>query len=239
MTAILDPVKGKVVLLTGATGAVGGAVARSLLERGARVALAARQSWQVAKLYDSFGRDRVLCGYVATNDSEAAAGFVKGATDALGPIDALIAANGAFAASAAGKDKAGELQSLLDANLLAGTNLARALVGRMQQRRAGRMVFIGSDAVGHGGVGMTNYVTSKAALHEYVRALATELRTCPVRAVALVPGTIDTEANRAAMPSADRTAWAPLESVVAALLHLAFAPLPPDSGPLYPMASLR
>jgi NAD(P)-dependent dehydrogenase (short-subunit alcohol dehydrogenase family) len=214
-------------------------VARALLERGARIAVVARQSWQVAKVYEALGRDRILCGHVATNDSEAAAGFVKGATDALGPIDALIAANGAFSANPAGKDKAGEMQSLLDANLLAGTNLARALVGRMLQRRAGRLVFIGSEAVGHAGAGMSNYCASKAALHEYVRALAMELRTGPVRAVALVPGTIDTEANRAAMPQADRSTWAPIESVVAALLHLALAPLPQDSGPLYPLASLR
>lgn len=239
MPANLDHLEGKVVLLSGATGAVGGAIARALLARGARLAVVARQSWQVAKVYEVLGRDRVLCGHVATSDSEAAAGFVKGATDALGPIDALIAANGAFAANPVGKDKAGELQSMLDANLLAGTNLARALVGRMLQRRAGSLVFIGSEAVGHGGAGLSNYLASKAALHEYVRALAMELRTGPVRAVALIPGTIDTDANRKAMPAADRSTWAPVESVVAAILHLAFAPLPQDSGPLYPLNSLR
>lgn len=239
MAAELDYAKGKVVLLAGATGAIGGAVARSLLAHGARIAVAARQPWQVAKLQDALGRDRVLCGHVATEDSEAAAGFVKGATDALGPIDALIATNGAFSMAHAGKDKAGELQSLLESNLLAGANLARAVLSRMQQRRAGRLVFVGSAAVGHGGVGMSNYLASKAALHEYVRALAVELATGPVRAVALLPGTVDTEANRAAMPTADRSSWQSMDVVVSGLLQLALGPLPRDPGPLYPVAALR
>ena len=86
---------------------------------------------------------------------------------------------------------------------------------------------------------MANYLASKAALHEYVRALADELRLSPVRAVALLPGTIDTDANRAAMPTADRSAWLAVPTVVEALLRLALGVLPQESGPLYPITALR
>jgi NAD(P)-dependent dehydrogenase (short-subunit alcohol dehydrogenase family) len=233
-----ESLRQKVVLVAGATGAVGGAVAAALLQRGARVALVARHAWQVPKLQLVFGRERVLCGHVGAQDSEAAAGFVKGTWDALGPIDALICANGAFGATAAGKDQAGDLQGLLEANLLTGANLARAVIGRMQRRGAGSLVFVGSDTVGSGGKSMTNYLASKAALHEYVRAMSFELRGSGIRVVALVPGVIDTKANRAAMPLVDPSQWVPLVEVANALLQLAFAPLP-DTGPLYPPTALR
>jgi NAD(P)-dependent dehydrogenase (short-subunit alcohol dehydrogenase family) len=227
-----DNLAEKVVLLGGATGEVGGAVALALRQRGARIAAAVRSPRQVAQLAEALGSDGVLVGSVGAQDGEAAAGFAKGAADALGPIDALICAHGAFAAAEAGQDPAGALAGLLEANLLAPATLARAVVGPMKRRRAGSLVFVGSAAVGSGGRGMTNYLASKAALHEYVRALAHELDGSGLRAVALLPRTIDTPANRQAMPDADRSAWTPLAEVADALLQLAFGPLPPG-GPLY------
>jgi NAD(P)-dependent dehydrogenase (short-subunit alcohol dehydrogenase family) len=225
----------KVVVVGGATGEVGGALVRELRAHGARVGVAVRRAWQVQKVGAAFGNDGILAGCVPTIDGEAAAGFVKGVRDALGPIDALLCANGAFRGTDVGQDAANELQDLLDANLLAGATLARAVVGPMRRRRTGSLVFVGSSGVG--AAGPANYLASKAALHEWVRSLAVQLEGSGVRAAAVLPGTIDTEANRAAMPDADRSAWLPIAAVVQAILAAAFAP--PGPGPLYPLIPAR
>src|SRR5262245_29126279 len=119
---------GRVTLLAGSTGAVGGALAAHLLANGGRVGLAVRKPWQVQSVREAFGANGALVGCVPTGDSEAAAGFVKGVNDALGPIEACVAATGAFAAATIGKDPAGQLAELLDANLYSATGLARAVL---------------------------------------------------------------------------------------------------------------
>lgn len=223
----------QVVLLAGATGAVGKAFASSVLQRGGKVAAAVRRPWQVASLQESLGRDRVLVGCVGPQDGEAAAGFVKGVKDALGPITAYVCTAGHWSGTTVGRDSAGALQELLEANLLTGANLARAVIGALRRQKAGTMTFVGSAAVGSAGA-TANYLASKAALHEYVRALATDLAGSGVRAGAVLPPTIDTAANREAMPDADRSQWISVERVVDALAQHAFGPELPG-GPLYPL----
>lgn len=224
----------QVVLLAGATGAVGKAFAKFVLQHGGKVAAAVRRPWQVAGIVESLGRDRVLAGCVGPQDGEAAAGFVKGVKDALGPITAYVCAAGRWSGAPVGKDSAGALTELLEANLLVGANLARAVVGAMRRRKAGTLTFVGSAAVGGADGAPANYLASKAALHEYVRALAADLAGSGVRAAAVLPPTIDTVANREAMPDADRSAWIPVDRVVEALARHAFGPETPG-GPLYPL----
>ena len=224
----------KVVLLSGATGELGRELTNQLLERGARVALVVRKPWQVDRVREQVGSSDTLVACVPSQDAQAAAGAVKGAEDALGPIESFLCPSGAFAASPIGQDPSGQLQSLLEANLLAGATLARAVVGPMKRRRTGSLVFVGSSAVGSGGAGLANYLASKAALAEWVRALADELNEVGVRAAAVLPGTIDTQANRAAMPDANTADWLPLAAVARAILSCAEGSLS-GSGPLYPL----
>lgn len=225
---------GKVLVVGGSTGHLGRAVVEHALNQGARVAMPVRKPWQVDKVRAQFAGKPVLVGCVPDVDGEAAAGFMKGANDALGPIDALLCCNGAFAFGAIGKDPAGELGELLTANLLSVANLARAAIGPMRRRKQGSIVCVGSAMVGKGGPGTANYLASKAALHEWVRALAVELEGSGVRARAVLPSTIDTPANRAAMPDQDPSLWLPLALVVDAVFAAAFAPS--AAGPLLEVA---
>lgn len=229
-----NELKDHVVVLQGATGALGAAFARHVLTHGGRLAAAVRKPRQVDSLRTALGHDRLLVGVVGPGDSEAAAGFAKGANDALGPVTAYVCTSGAFAASQVGKDPAGELRELLEANVTSAATLARALVPGMRRRKAGSLVFVGSRAVGSGA--FANYLASKAALHEYVRALASELVGTGVRAAAILPDTLDTEANRKAMPDADPAGWTPLAVAVEALTAHAFGP-PRDGGPLFPLSA--
>jgi NAD(P)-dependent dehydrogenase (short-subunit alcohol dehydrogenase family) len=224
---------GKAIVVGGSTGALGGAIVKLALASGARVAAAVRKPWQVDKVKAEHPGATLLVGCVPDTDGEAAAGFAKGANDALGGIDALLCCNGAFAANPIGRDPAGELQELMTANVLSVANLARGAVGLMKRKKRGAIVCVGSAAVGGGGAHLANYLASKAALHEWVRALATELDGTGVRACAIVPGTIDTERNRRAMPDADPSKWLPLEIVARAMFAAAFAPQ--GSGPMFPV----
>lgn len=236
MPANADVVTGKVILLAGATGQLGSALARNLHARGARLGIAVRRPHEVAKVSQALSRERVLVGCVPAQDSEAAAGFAKGVTDALGPIDAMLCAAGAFRQGPIGRDPATELADLLEANLLTPRNLARAVVAPMLRRRAGSLVFVGAAAVGGpGGKGMVNYLASKAALHEWVRALAVEVEDQGVRVAAVLPTIIDTPANRAAMPAADTSKWQSLQQVIDKMVQCAFGE-PGDEGPLYRVA---
>lgn len=225
---------GKVLVVGGSTGHLGRAVVEHALQNGARVAMPVRKPWQVDKVRAQFAGQPVLVGCVPDVDGEAAAGFMKGANDALGPIDALLCCNGAFAHGAIGKDPAGELGELMTANLFSVANLARAAIGPMRRRKQGSIVCVGSAMVGKGGPGTVNYLASKAALHEWMRALAGELQGSGVRAHAVLPGTIDTPANRAAMPDQDPSQWLPLAHVVDVLMFAAFQSN--GAGPLLAVA---
>jgi NAD(P)-dependent dehydrogenase (short-subunit alcohol dehydrogenase family) len=228
-----------VVLLAGATGELGGAFARLVLEHGGKVAAAVRKPWQIEAVRSALGNQRVLVGVVGSTDGEAAAGFVKGACDALGPITAYVSTAGSYRAVPVGKDQANDLQEQLEANLLSSANLARAVLARLRQRR-GSMTFVGSlaaielDAAGDSPA--VHYLASKAALHAYVCALAAQERHNGLRIGAILPGTLATVANRKAMPTADTSQWISLERVCAALASHAFGPTSP-SAPLLPLRS--
>lgn len=227
-----DPalLRGRTVMLSGATGAVGRALVTRLREVGAKLAIAVRKSREVDRLQAELADADVLVGLVEPRDGEAAAGFVKGASDSLGPIDAFVSTAGAFRSAEIGRDKAGDDLMLLEANFLAVHNLVRAVVSPMKRRNTGSLVFTGADAVGSPAPGMALYAASKAALHEYAHALAAELRGTGVRVAVVAPGVVDTEANRDAMPDADRSTWVPVPRLCDALLGAAVGDLPAEAG---------
>lgn len=178
----------RVVLLAGATGRVGEAVAREVLAAGGKVACAVRKPWQVAKVEERLGRERVLVGVVGARDAEAAAGFVKGASDALGPITTFVGAAGMLRSRCPGKEPGGDLDELLEANLHANATLARAVLVGMRRRRAGELRFYGMPEQSSGL--STSSRVSKAALTEYVEALRTDLLGSGIE-VHIVPAPLD------------------------------------------------
>lgn len=218
------------VLVHGASGAVGGELLRQLGALRARVGAVVRRPWQVADVEQALAaadvpRSHQLVAALGDDDSEAAAGLVKGIEDSLGPIAAMVSVAGAFAAGAFGSEPATCAADLWQANFAAPVQLARAVAMPMRRRRTGALVFTGAKVVLESPVpGMALYVASKAALHAFVASLATELDDHGIRVALLAPGTIDTEANRRAMPDADRSKWLSPVTVARRLLQLATTP---------------
>jgi 3-hydroxybutyrate dehydrogenase len=194
-----------VVMLAGATGRFGQSLARAVLADGGRVAAAVRRPWQVAVVQQALGRERVLVGHVAAQDAEAAAGFVKGSRDALGPITTFVGAAGAFAERAPEREPAGDLAAMLEANLLANATLARAVSLTPQERQHGALLFVGAGDLALAG-GSSTFVASKLALLGFVHALATDTAATGLHVGALLPNRVaplaesDVEALVAALP---------------------------------------
>ena len=110
---------------------------------------------------------------------------------------------------------------MLDLNLNSVFSVTKAVVPLMARARYGRVVVIASRAVVPPSGGFIAYTVAKAGVIAFTQALAQETREHGVTVNAVLPSTMDTPANRAAMPSADRSGWVPVESVADAIAVLA------------------
>lgn len=177
-------VASSVVLLAGAADPVGQCFARRVLDAGGRVAAAVTRSWQVDKLRQQLcpndnGCDRLLVGFVAQRDAEAAAGFVKGAKDALGDLTHFVGASVMLRESTLGREPAGDLDQLMDANLYCNATLARAVLPTMRRRKSGSLTFVTApkEAIG---ISVTCRA-SLAASAEFAAGLASDLAAVGLR----------------------------------------------------------
>jgi NAD(P)-dependent dehydrogenase (short-subunit alcohol dehydrogenase family) len=211
------PLTSKVVLITGAHGGLGVAVTNAFLEAGARVAGVAR------KIQNSDFPHANFTGYSAELGSADATRAVVAAVIAKwGSIDVLVHLVGAFAGgqSVAETDDA-TLEQMLEVNLRTAFHVFRAVLPHMRTRQGGRILAIGSRAAAEPQPMIGVYSASKAALVSLVRTVALENKDRGISANVILPGTMDTPANRAAMPGADPTKWVQPIQVASLLVHLA------------------
>ncbi|MFT4840818.1 MAG: NADP-dependent 3-hydroxy acid dehydrogenase YdfG [Candidatus Azotimanducaceae bacterium] len=165
-----------VLLLAGAADPAGQRIASAVLAAGGKVAAAVSRAWQVDKLRESLGADvgsHLLVGVVTAGDAQAAAGFVKGAKDALGVITHFAGASQLLRERVAGREPAGDSDELLAANLNTNATLCRAVLSAMRRRKAGRLLFVAAPDSTEA-LSVTCRV-SLAALAEFAAAIAADL----------------------------------------------------------------
>ena len=214
---------GQTVLVAGGTGGLGRAVTLAFLEEGARVAVTFRRQPEMESLARLAG-DAVafLDGHdVDLSDDNAIANLVERILASHSRLDILVNAVGAWAGGAKfWQAEAAEFDRMLQVNLRTGYALLRAVLPSMLQQRSGAIVNVASRAaVDHAGAA-AGYVASKAAAVAMVDSLAVDLKGTGVRANSILPGIIDTEANRRAMPNADFSKWPTPEAIARAILFL-------------------
>lgn len=213
----------KVAIVTGASGALGGALARRLLGLGAIVETFDRSPESAAgALADLAAGDRLAVRGVDLTDAEAVERAVGEVVERRGRVDHLFATVGGFAFD--GPVESSSLatwERMLDVNLRTALHAVRAVLPAMKARGSGTIVLVGSEASLAGGAKVAAYSASKAALLRLAESLAAECRGSGVRINCVLPGTLDTAANRDAMPDADRSGWVDLDAVVDAMLFLA------------------
>ncbi len=209
------------VLVTGASGALGGAVVKDLLHRGVRVTAVAAEGRgeSAAALGKGGGRLLVLEGNVASIvECER---LCSQAEAALNPLDGIVACAGGWRGGRSlWEAPEAELDDMMNRNFRSAFYTLRAGVHRMVNRRHGRLVAVASEAALRAPANAAAYAISKAAVVQTVKALAEELRGTGVVVNCIAPGTIDTPANRAANPGADPTRWVALEAAVSAVRML-------------------
>ena len=220
---------GRVALVTGGTGALGQAVVARLLAGGARVWVPwvdeREQAALVARIAPAAasGLVTVPCDVLR---EEALAGLVDDLVAREGAVHALITTVGGFAGGALVDTDRATWDRMLALNLTSAFAAARTVVPRLLAAGEGRVVTVASRAVVPPAAGFIAYTVAKAGVITLTQALAEETRGRGVTVNAVLPSTMDTPANRAAMPDADRRGWVPVEAVAAAIAYL----VGPDAG---------
>lgn len=209
--------KGKVVLVTGANGGLGTHVTQAFLSAGATVVGTSRKIQQA-----DFGSPdfTAMPGEISTY--EGAKTLVDQVVGRFGKLDVLAHTVGGFAGgpSVADTDEA-TFQRMLDLNLNSVFHILRAAIPVLRGTGNGRLIAIGSRAALEPGAGVGAYSASKAAMVSLIRTVALENKDAGLRANVILPGTMDTSANRQAMPNADFSKWVQPTSVASLVTWLA------------------
>lgn len=181
---------GRKALITGATGGLGGAIAKALHAQGASVALSGTRVEALEALASELGSDRVHV--VATNlaEKEAVEALVPAAEAALGGLDILVNNAGITRDNLFMRMKDDDWDAVIAVNLTAAFRLSRAAVKGMMRRRHGRIVNIGSVVGTTGNPGQGNYAAAKAGLVGLTKALAAEVASRNITVNCIAPGCI-------------------------------------------------
>jgi len=182
---------GKTALVTGASGAIGGAIARALHAQGAAVVLSDMRREGMDALAGELG-ERVYVCVAELRDPAAPDALVAAAEAAAGPLTILINNAGITRDMLAIRMKDEDWQLVLDVDLTAPFRLSRAALKGMLRRRAGRIVSIASIVGATGNPGQANYAAAKAGLSGMSKALAQEVASRGITVNLVAPGFVAT-----------------------------------------------
>jgi NAD(P)-dependent dehydrogenase (short-subunit alcohol dehydrogenase family) len=208
---------GAVVLIVGANGGLGTSTTRTFLEAGVKVVGVARH------ISDSeFPNANFSAVSFEVSSGETARKLVDEVVARWGRLDALVHLAGAFAGGKPLEETDDAmLDAMLNVNFRSAFHMIRAALPQMHRQGSGRIVAIGSRAAAEPQALTAAYAASKAALVSLIRTVAKENANRDISANIVMPGTMDTPANRAAMPGADFSKWVQPVQVAKLILHLA------------------
>ncbi|HUK58007.1 MAG TPA: 3-oxoacyl-[acyl-carrier-protein] reductase [Stellaceae bacterium] len=180
---------GRTALVTGASGAIGGAIARALHGAGAKVLLAGTRRAALDQLSAELGDGtHVATGDLA--DPATAETLVKAAEDAMGQLDVLVNNAGMTRDGLILRMKDEDWLKVLEVDLSAAFRLSRAALRGMVRRRWGRIISVGSVVGATGNPGQANYAAAKAGLVGLTKAVAAEVASRGITANCIAPGFI-------------------------------------------------
>ena len=222
---------GKIILITGATGGLGGAVSRAFLNRNATVVGVSGSGKPVAT---ERGKYAAVSADLTTTEGVNHA--VAAALSEAQRLDAVVHILGGFAGgSPVVETDDATWDRMMNLNLRAAFLVARASLPHLVQSGHGRLVAVGSRTGVTPAARISAYGASKAGLNALIQTIALEVKDTGTTANAVLPSVIDTPQNRAAMPDADHSKWVSAESIANLILYLASDAAADVNGALIPI----
>ncbi|MCS7080536.1 MAG: SDR family oxidoreductase [Chloracidobacterium sp.] len=217
------PLKDQVVVITGGTGGLGQAVVRACLQAGAQVVTSHRGNLHQETFAAAFGPDANRLQLVAadlTNEASVDA-LAQTVLQQYSRLDGWLNLVGGYAGGTPVTDLSlADFEAMFTLNLRTAFLGSRAALRAMLPRQRGSIVNVSSLGALRGTAGHAGYAASKAAVIRLTETMAAEAAPYGVRVNVVLPGMIDTPANRAAMPDADRSTWVAPEAIAAVLVFL-------------------
>jgi NAD(P)-dependent dehydrogenase (short-subunit alcohol dehydrogenase family) len=216
------------VLITGASGGAGGGVLAAFLDAGWQVAAVSRReppdeppgvSWVRADLADAAQARRM----------------VADAVSATGGLDALVCLAGGYSSAKLEELSWADFEKQIATSLRPTVESVLAALPELRQSESGAIVTIGAQTALKPGRNAGPYAVAKAAVATWSLSLAAGLKSANVRVNCVLPGTIDTEANRASMPEAKRDAWVDARDLGTLIVYLCSPASRPLTGTAIPI----
>jgi NAD(P)-dependent dehydrogenase (short-subunit alcohol dehydrogenase family) len=218
------------VVLTGAAGALGRAVAQQFLDAGGRVALLDHHAGKLAETFPGLANSQHLlmaCDVTSAQSMQESAAKVL---ESFQHVDTVVHVAGGFEMGPSVHElERAAWDRMMNLNAWSFVAVSQAFVPAMIQRKGGSLVAVTAGVAARGMAAMSAYIASKSALQRLVEAMAAELKPHGIRVNSIAPSTMDTPANRQAMPDVNPANWvstavaaqtvAYLASPAAAALH--------------------
>ncbi|MDH5526031.1 MAG: 3-oxoacyl-ACP reductase FabG [Nitrospirota bacterium] len=200
----MNGLNGKLALVTGGTRGIGNAIARALLDAGARVVVTGRDAAGAEKAAATLAEAGGECRGVAldVSDFNQVQEVIKGLEKDLGAFDVLVNNAGITRDDVVMRMKEEDWDAVLNTNLKGSFACAKAVIRGMMKKRGGRIINVTSIVGTMGNIGQANYVAAKAGTEGLTRTLAREYASRGITCNAVAPGFIDTDMTRAMEPAA-------------------------------------
>ncbi len=236
----MEKLEDKVAIITGGTGALGRAAVETFLAAGAKVAVPWIVEAEVPMLHERLGSrfpsDQLMLARANIGIEAEAGRFVEGVVKRFGRVDILANLVGGFwGGKPISETTVEEWQAMFDLNLKPTFLMCRAVAPIMQKNKYGRIVSVTSRSGLTGAGDFAAYAVAKGAIATFTSSLAEELLPDNVLVNAIAPSTIDTEANRKAMPKAKHENWVKPEDIAETLAYLCSEDCRVTSGAVIPV----
>ncbi len=215
---------GHVVMVTGASGNLGAAVARAFATAGASLVLADRAADRLPGLLPELAAapQHMFCGAVDATDPASVQHWVDAALRRFGRIDVLANTIGGYRAGVPTHETSLETWDfMLNLNARTAFVISRAVLPAMLQQGSGRIIHTAARAALAGAANHSAYNASKSVVVRLVESMAAEYKHHGITVNCVLPGTIDTPDNRQAMPNADFSKWVSPAAIADVFLFLA------------------
>ena len=219
----MSGLKDKVIIITGAAGNLGRAVAARVQAHGGKMVLVERSDQHLKAAYGELDdpAQHWLAGGVDMTNPKAVDAMAAEAHKRFGRLDGLVNTVGGFrGGKPVHEADLAEWDFMYDINVRTALHACRAVIPYLLRAQSGRIVNVASRNAFQGSPNYAAYSAAKTAVLRLTESLAGELKTRGINVNCIVPGTIDTPQNREAMPKADFSTWVPPEDLARVVAFL-------------------